>query len=107
MIEEFHILSNTANKNVFYVIILTTNHWIQIYPSHLFDQKAIFELNLQTSSRINTTPDGIIFILTKNSFIYSIGQRILRNTSIEFYQINKTQLQIQTSMMFSSICTIN
>ncbi|UJR18077.1 hypothetical protein I4U23_004977 [Adineta vaga] len=107
IIEQFVILSNKNNSDLPFVLILTNHHWIQIYSSHLLNQKPIFQFNLHTSSQIHSTTNGNIYILTNNSFIYSFGQKVLSNNSIEFYQINKIRLEFSCSMMFSTICRIN
>lgn len=90
-----------------FVLILTNNHWIEIYSAKSLNREALFSLHLRSPARVHSTSNGIFYVLTCKGFVYSIVQQITSDNEIQFNQTADTQLRIQCSMMFSSVVTLN
>ncbi|CAF2768723.1 unnamed protein product [Rotaria sp. Silwood2] len=106
-INEFAIASNNLHSESIFVLILTNNHWIEIYSARSLNNEALFSLQLRSPARVHSTPSGSFYILTCNGIAYSITQQVNSDKEIQFNQTANTQLKIQCSMMFSSVLTLN
>lgn len=106
-IYEYTIVSSILNPKNLFILILTNNHWIEIYSAKLLNQEPLFSFHLQSSARIHSTSNGNFYVLTSQGSMYSIGQTIISDKNIEFNQTANKQLQVQCSMMFSSVLTLN
>ncbi|CAM4823526.1 unnamed protein product [Rotaria magnacalcarata] len=106
-INELAIVSNTLNCETIFVLILTNNHWIEIYSAKSLKHEPLFSLHLHSPARVHSTPSGSSYVLTNKGSMYCIAQHVTSDTEIIFNQTANTQLNIQCSMMWSSVLTLN
>ncbi|CAF4915744.1 unnamed protein product [Rotaria sp. Silwood1] len=106
-INEFAIASNNLNSEMIFVLILTTNHWIEIYSAKSLNDDALYSLHLRSPARVHSTINGNFYVLTCNGIVYSIAQQIASNNEFNFNQKTNSQLKIPCSMMLSSVLTLN
>ncbi|CAF2997220.1 unnamed protein product [Rotaria sp. Silwood2] len=106
-INEFTIASNKLHPEIIFVLILTNNHWIEIYSAKSLKNEPLFSLHLRSPARVHSTPNSIFYILTDNGIVYSIIQQVTSEQEIQFNQATNIQLKIQCSIMFSSVLTLN
>ncbi|CAF3991279.1 unnamed protein product [Rotaria magnacalcarata] len=107
IINEYAIASSAINLEIVYVLVLTNNHWIEIYPSKSLKHEPLFSLHLRCSVKVHSTPNGNFFILTNKGSIYFIKQKITGDKEITFEQTAQAQLNISCSMMLSSVLILN
>ncbi|CAF3556883.1 unnamed protein product [Rotaria sp. Silwood1] len=105
-ISEFALVSIIHSENIF-VLVLTNNHWIEIYSAKSLNNEPLFSFHLRSPARVHSTPSGIFYVVTCNGIVYSIIQQITSDEQIQFNQTVNIQLKIQCSMMFSSVLTLN
>ncbi|CAF3283884.1 unnamed protein product [Rotaria sp. Silwood2] len=106
-INEFAIASNNLNSEMIFVLILTTNHWIEIYSAKSLNDEALYSLHLRSPARVHSTINGNFYVLTCNGIVYSIAQQINSDNEFNFNQKTNYQLKISCSMMLSSVLTLN
>lgn len=106
-INEYAVASGVLNSDVVYVLVLTNNHWIEIYPSTSLSREPIFSLNMRYPTRVHSTPKGNFYVLTCKGSVHFIKQEITSTNEIQYNQTAQTQLKIKCSMMLSSTLTLN
>lgn len=106
-IKEFAIVSNKVDSKIIYVLIITNNHWIEIYPAASLQHEPLLNLHLQAASRVHSTPHGMFYVITCEGSIYCIDQQIVSNEEIKFSQTATAQIKFPCSMMFSTSLTLN
>ncbi|CAF1345159.1 unnamed protein product [Rotaria magnacalcarata] len=107
IINEYAIASSAINLEIVYVLVLTNNHWIEIYPSKSLKHEPLFSLHLRCSVKVHSTPNGNFFILTNKGSIYFIKQKITGDKEITFEQTAQAQSNISCSMMLTSQVDLN
>ncbi|CAF3279289.1 unnamed protein product [Rotaria sp. Silwood2] len=106
-INEFVIASNNLNSEILFVLILTTNHWIEIYSAKSLNDEALYSFHLRSPARVHSTISGSFYVLTCNGIVYSIVQQITSDNGFHFNQQANSQLKISCSMMLSTVLTLN
>ncbi|CAF4640102.1 unnamed protein product [Rotaria socialis] len=106
-VNEFAVVSSTLDCEIIFVLILTNNHWIEIYSAKSLKREPLFSLDLRSPSWVHSTPSGSFYVLTNKGSIYCIAQQVTSDTEIIFNQTANTQLNIQCSMMRSSVLTLS
>ena len=101
------MVSSILNSQIVFVLILTNNHWMEIYSAKSLKQEPLFSLHLRWPARIHSTSSGSFYVLTCKGFVYSIAQEVTSDKEIQFNQAAETQLKIRCSMMFSSVLTLD
>lgn len=104
---EFAVASSKLNSDLVYVIILTNNHWIEIYSSKSLNNEACYSFQLRSPARVHSTASGNFYVLASNGIVYSITQDITAENEINFNMKANNQLKIPCSLMFSCILTLN
>ncbi|CAF0986663.1 unnamed protein product [Adineta steineri] len=107
MVNEFAIISNKFNSNMIFILIILNNHRIEIYSCELLHHEPVFILQLRSTSRVHSTTYGDFLLLTNTGSLCSIVQQTNSYDNIEFKQKNNVQLNIQCSMMFSTIVNLD
>ncbi|CAF4315691.1 unnamed protein product [Rotaria sp. Silwood2] len=95
------------STQMIFVLILTTNHWIEIYSAKSLNDEALYSLHLRSPARVHSTINGNFYVLTCNGIVYSIAQQINSDNEFNFNQKTNYQLKISCSMMLSSVLTLN
>lgn len=106
-INDFAMISSTIDSETIFILVLTSNNCAEIYLAKSLVKNPLFHLELHSSARVHSTNNGSFIILTKNGSIHNIVEQITSNEESKFSEIGNSQLNIQCSMMFSSILTIN
>lgn len=100
-------MSSILQDQMVFVVILTNNHWIEIYSTESLRQEPLFTLHLRSPARIHSTSLGGIHVLTSQGSVSSIIQQAASNQQVKFNQTDGTQLKIQCSKMFSTVLTLH
>ncbi|CAF4296822.1 unnamed protein product, partial [Adineta steineri] len=107
MVNEFATISNKFNSNMIFILIILNNHRIEIYSCELLHHEPVFILQLHSPCKVHSTTYGDFLLLTNTGSLCSIVQQTNSHDNIEFKQKNNVQLNIQCSMMFSTIVNLN
>ncbi|CAF4093250.1 unnamed protein product, partial [Adineta steineri] len=107
IINDFAMTCSSINSERIFVLVLTSNNNAEIYLAKSLDKNPLLHLELHSSARVHSAKNGNFIILTKNGTIHRIVEQIISNEESKFNEIENSQLNIQCSMMFSSILTIN
>ncbi|CAF3376500.1 unnamed protein product [Rotaria sp. Silwood1] len=106
-INDFAITSSKLDSEIIFVLVLTSNRWIEIYEAKSLNKETLFNLQLHSPARVHSTHSGTFFVLTNNGLAYSIAQQITSENEIQFNQTANIQLKIPCSKMFTSVLTLN
>ncbi|CAF1447420.1 unnamed protein product [Adineta ricciae] len=106
-INKFVLTSSKLDRNVMFVLIITSNNRIEIYSSQSFHNEPIFYLCLHSSFNVYSTRHGNFLVLNNTGVLFTIVQQSNDNQQITFNKTNDIQLKIQCSMMFSCIITLD
>ncbi|CAF1234877.1 unnamed protein product [Adineta steineri] len=107
IINGFAMTCSSINSERIFVLVITSDSYAEIYLAKSLGKNPLFHLELHSSARVHSTKNGNFIILTKNGTIHRIVEQIISNEESKFNEIENSQLNIQCSMMFSSILTIN
>ena len=106
-VNEFALVSSILQEKMVFVMILTNNHWIEVYSTKTLHQEPHFTLHLRAPARIHPTSHRNFYILTNKGCVSSIMQQITDEQQIKFNQTDEIQLKIQCSKMFSSVLSLH
>ncbi|CAF1395512.1 unnamed protein product [Adineta ricciae] len=101
IVDNFAMICSNTDPKVVFILILTSNHCAEIYLTKSLDKNCLFHLELNSSSRVHSTTNGSFLILTQTGSIHHIVEES------KFVEKTRSQLDIQCSMMLSSILRIN
>lgn len=106
-ISEFEVAGYNAEPHMIFVLVLTSNHYIEIYSSKALDQEPLYTFFLGYPAKIHARRDDTFLLLTQGGSVHSISRQTHRTVPYEFSHTEHVQLKFQCSMLFSSIVTIN
>ena len=106
-VSDFALVSSIRHHEITFVIILTNNHWIEIYSTKSLRHESLFSLHIRSQARIHPTSHGHCYILTCKGSVSSIVQQSTSNGAIKFGQTDNTELTIQCLKMLSSVVTLH
>ena len=106
-INELTVARCNVDPQLVFVVVLTSDHYIEIYSSKALDQEPLYTFFLGYPAKIHVRIDDTFLLLTQRGSIHSISRRTQHTDPYGFYHTEHIHLKIQCSMMFSSIVTIN
>ncbi|CAF1355188.1 unnamed protein product [Rotaria magnacalcarata] len=106
-INEFAVASSSLNSDDVFVMIITSNHWFEIYSAKSLGKEAMYSFHLQSPANIHATHKGTFFVLTNNGVLYCISQQVKPDGQVIFDQTANAVLKMKCSVTLSSVLTLN
>lgn len=106
-IADWTLATSSNDSNDFYVLIGTSNYYLEIYEGKSINKEPVFTTLVRYPSKIFATRTDKYFLLTNNGTVHIISRTMNAEQRTEF-SINKhAQLKIPCTMLLGTIITLN